>query len=253
VSSTLDRHVEALAVNPLDVQAFEALEEGYFLDGAWQKLVDLYDRRFAAAGGEEPRHRASLLQRAGQILEERCLDPEAAEERYTRAIQQDPSFRPALQQLRRIHAERGAWDLVLQIAEVESAAQMAPAERAEFLAEMGAVWLERLDEPSEAMTCFEQALEIDPQQKRGLAGHAQTLAATGQHQAAATAWERLIDTLPAAERAAAQVALAELCAGPLEDPDRRGDARRGRDRQQLGRFRGRHRQGRRSGHHCQQL
>ena len=62
MSSNLDCHVEALAANPNDTHAFEALEEGYFLEGAWPQLVDLYDLRLARGGVERAPEREGFVE-----------------------------------------------------------------------------------------------------------------------------------------------------------------------------------------------
>jgi tetratricopeptide (TPR) repeat protein len=151
-----------MAANPGDEQAFNALEEGYFLAGQWDQLVELYQTRLAGPGLDDPKLKAPLHFRLGQVLEERCLHIDLAAQHYTAAIQLDSGYGAALRQLRKLHANREAWDLVLQIAEVEIATLSEPYERAEFFAEMGDVWLKHLADANEAMTCFEQALSIDP-------------------------------------------------------------------------------------------
>jgi tetratricopeptide (TPR) repeat protein len=219
LASKLDRHIAALAANPGDVRAFTALEEAYFLGGQWDALAALYRQRLALP--DLPVEiRAPLHFRLGQVLEERCLEIDLAIEQYTRAIQLDSRYRAALRQLRQLHSNREAWDLVLQIAEIEIGLLEEPYERASFFAEMGDVWLRRMGDASEAMTCFEQALAIDPVQKEALAGLARTLEAQGNPEAAAATWERLIGCLRGPDRAAPLVALAGLLAGPLRQGER---------------------------------
>ena len=219
MTSNLARHVAALAADPADARAFAALEEGYFLAADWEKLVALYRQRL-----EEPQltgeDRASVHYRLGQILEERCLDIDLAIREYTDAIRIRPDDRLALRQLRQVHARREAWDLVLQIAEVEIATLHEPYERAVFFAEMGDVWLRHMHDHNEAMTCFEQALAVDPRHKEALAGLARTLEAQGNIEAAAATWERLIGCVRGPDRATPLVALASLLAGPLNQGER---------------------------------
>ena len=95
-----------------------------------------------------------LLFRLGQILEERVLDLHTASETYWELARLDPTNRPALRQLRGIHERRGQWDMVLQIAELESQTTMPPYERAVFEAELGRTWKEQLGDPEEARAAF---------------------------------------------------------------------------------------------------
>ncbi len=219
MTSNLERNAAALAADSGDARAFAALEEEYFLAADWEKLVALYRQRL-----EDPQlegdERSSFHCRLGQILEERCLDIDLAIAEYTAAIRLRPTDRLALRQLRQVHARREAWDLVLQIAELEIETLHEPYERAVFFAEMGDVWLRRIHDNNEAMTCFEQALAIDPRQKEALAGLARTLEAQGNVEAAAATWERLIGCVRGPDRAAPLVALASLLSGPLNQGER---------------------------------
>jgi tetratricopeptide (TPR) repeat protein len=221
VSSTTDRHREALAANPDDVRAFEALQEHYFLEGAWEELVALYRARLESpALAEDAAQRAQLLFRMGQVLEERCDRVAEAEEIYWEVARLTPQFRPAMRQLRHIYDGRAQWDMVLQIAELEGQIPMPPVERAHFLADLGEVWLDHLDDPGEAQTCFETALDGEPHEQKALEGLARVHQRFGRHAEAAAMYERLIGVLRGPERAPALVSLGKLYAGPLRQTER---------------------------------
>jgi Tfp pilus assembly protein PilF len=219
----VDELVARFAANPADRVAFEALEEAHFVAGRWTALVDLYTRRLAAPELDAAKHaprRARLLLRLAQVLEERCERVDEAVARYQEALQLDATLRPALTQLRRIHARRDAWDLALQVAEIEGALPMKPHERAAFATELGDLWLRRLDDPAQALPAYEQACAADPHRAPALLGLASVHEALGNVHEAATALGRAIDVLKGAERARALVRLARLCEGPLDNPRR---------------------------------
>ena len=72
MSTGLDAQQKIFASNPDDRRAFEALEEHFFLEGAWDALVALYRSRIGAPAVEaDETLRCPLLFRLGQILEER--------------------------------------------------------------------------------------------------------------------------------------------------------------------------------------
>ncbi len=220
MTTTLDRDRERLLANPADPRAFQVLEERYFLAGDWPRLVDLYEKRLAAPDlAGRPQARAQLWLRLGQIHEERRGDLDRALAAYRQALASEARFRPALQQLRRIHGQRGQWDLALQIAEMEAVLPMEDAERALLMAETGLVWLERLGDAEQARDHFAKALEVEPRHAAALRGYARALQACGQSELAATAWQRLAAELRGAERADALVALARLLEGPLARAD----------------------------------
>ncbi len=219
----VDELAGRFSADPTDRVAFETLEEAHFVAGHWSALVGLYEQRLGAAdlaADAKPAARARLLLRLAQVLEERCERVDDAVPRYEEALRLDPSLRPALTQLRRIHARRDAWDLALQVAELEGALPMKPHERARFATELGEIWLERLGDPRQALPAFEQAASADPHHAPALLGLATVHEALDQGQEAANALGRAIDVLKGAERARAQVRLAALCERTLDNPRR---------------------------------
>ncbi len=221
MATGLDTQQKIFASKPDDRRAFEALEEHYFLEGDWESLVAIYRARIAAPSVEADESlRVPLLLRLGQILEERVLDLAAASEVYWILARIDPTNRPALRQLRGIHERREQWDMVLQIAELESATQMPPYERAAFESELGRTWKEHLGDPEEARNAFERALAADADFPAALEGLAQLHQEAGRLEDAAQILERLTTRLRGPERAPFWIALGRLYAGPLERRDR---------------------------------
>ncbi len=221
MATGLDAQYKIFASNPDDRRAFEALEEHFFLEGDWDHLVELYRARIASPSVEaEEALRVPLLFRLGQILEERTLDLEAATEVYWTLARIDPTNRPALRQLRGIHERREQWDMVLQIAELESATTMPPYERAAFESDLGLTWQKHLGDSDEACAAFERALEADAEFPAALEGLAQLHQEASRWTDAAAILERLTERLRGPERAPAWIALGRLYVGPLEDSAR---------------------------------
>ncbi len=223
MSTGLDAQQQIFARDPDDRRAFEALEEHFFLEGDWPSLARLYSARIDAPSiAASPDQQAALLFRLGQILEERVLDASAASEVYWRLARLDPGNRPALRQLRGIHERREQWDMVLQIAELESQTDMPPYERAAFESAMGRYWQQGLGDPDEALAAYERALAADPEFPEALAGLAELHEAAGRLDAAAEHLERLAERLRGPERAPVWISLGQLYAGPLGEPVRAG-------------------------------
>jgi len=217
----LERLRERFLADPGDARAFSALEEQWFVAGRWDDLVWLYQHRLEApALAKDPKQRAGVLFRLGQIQAERRGDSDAAARCFREALAASPEQGPALRELRRIHASRAQWDLVLQLADLEIALPMRSEERAELLAETAGIWLRELRDPEQARTLLERALALVPEQPAALEGLARVCEAQGQPREAAAVWERLVVRRREGERAAAFAAQAALWAGPLGEPKR---------------------------------
>jgi tetratricopeptide (TPR) repeat protein len=218
---SFDRQLQDFVANPDNTNAFEALEEQLFIGGQWDELVEVYRTRLQATSvTSEPAVQAKLLFRLAQILEERCQDLEQAERTYWEVARLDPQCAPAVRQLRRLHQSRGQWDVVLQLSEVEAGLPMKPYERAESLVDIGRVWLDHMGEPTQALECFDKALELRTDHHDALAGRARTLEAMERTEEAAREWEKLAGLQRGPDRAPTLVAWARLLAEPLGDPDR---------------------------------
>jgi tetratricopeptide (TPR) repeat protein len=224
VNAKLKQNHELFAADPDNAKAFNTLVEHYYFDAAnddWSVLVSLYHHRLTAPSiAENVTRRVAVLIQLAQLLEERCFDVDQAIVHYTEAAQLDPACRIALTRLRKIYATRNQWDMVLQIAELESATSMPDYERAAFEAELGRTWHKHLGDPEEARAAFERALEADADSPPALEGLAELHKEAGRWGDAAEILERLTDRLRGPERAPAWIALGGLYAGPLENAAR---------------------------------
>ena len=223
----VDTNLEGLRTrfdeNPGDTRSFEALEEAHFLAGEWSELIAVYEQRLTApelAADRDAPARAKLVLRLGQVLEERCQDPDGARQRYEEAAELDPSHRPTLTQLRRIYAQASRWDRYLALAQQEAGLAMRPFERAAFFTEVGEVWLRRLGDPQQAVAHFENALEADADHAAALLGLAAAQEKLHAPDLAAAALERAIERLRGRERSPALVSLGHIYQKALGQPDR---------------------------------
>ena len=79
MNANLERHQAALAKDPDDGRAFDALEEHYFMSGDWERLIPLYEQRLGALSFQkDPASAVPVIFRLAQVLEDRCMDPNRA-------------------------------------------------------------------------------------------------------------------------------------------------------------------------------
>ena len=156
----LERLRERFLADPGDTRAFAALEEQWFVAGQLGRsgLALPAPARRAASSRRTPSSAPGVLFRLGQIWSERRGDSDAAARCFREALAASPEQRPALRELRRIHASRAQWDMVLQLADLEIALPMRSEERAELLAETAGIWLRELRDPEQARALLERAL-----------------------------------------------------------------------------------------------
>ena len=222
VDASLQRLRSRFESDPSNAAAFEALEEHHFVNGEWNDLVTLYERRLGSPDldpEKNPKQRARVAFRLAQVLEERCLQIDRAAEAYQSVVRLDPGYQPALVQLRKIYTAQEKWELALQVAEVQVQLPMRPFEQTAFSIEMGEIWHLQLGDAAQGAVMFERALEYDPDHVTALLGLARAKEELGDAPAAARALERAIANLQGPDRAPALLQLARLLDGPLQDPD----------------------------------
>jgi tetratricopeptide (TPR) repeat protein len=103
----------------------------------------------ASAGFEELLEQAREQERAGGL--------DAALAAYGELARLHPARREPLQGLRRLYSERGIWDAVLQVAELEIGLLALPDERARLLTQMARIWERELGDTDQAQQLLARA------------------------------------------------------------------------------------------------
>jgi tetratricopeptide (TPR) repeat protein len=103
----------------------------------------------AAAGFDEQLEQARAHERAS--------DFQVALDAYGRLARLDPTRREPLQGLRRLYAERGSWDAVLQVAELEMGLLADSEEKARLLTQMARIWERELGDVDQAQQLLARA------------------------------------------------------------------------------------------------
>ncbi len=208
LTPTLQRLLDGFAVEPTDARAFRTLEQSLFEAGSWSPLAGVYELRLSVLAPEGP-ERAQLLLRLASLLEDRLGDRAAARRRYEEVLRFDPMHARALAGLRRLHTREGSLTAALQIAEMEESLELAPAERARMLGEVGDLW-RAVGEAAEAARRYDDALRLDPSCETALAGAAAAAEAAGDSAAALRLHERRLFSLRGPARAEALERVAAL-------------------------------------------
>jgi golgin subfamily B member 1 len=150
VADALPKHGEALL----------ALTRLYERTEAWEKTVELYERRAMLA--EVKSQRVELIFRAGEITAERLTDSKEAESRFARALELDGNHVPAMLALVEIYRKNGeflkaAKLLVEAVPHVQNRL-----ERTRLLVEAGEIY-DGLEDKKKATELYLEALSVDPE------------------------------------------------------------------------------------------
>ncbi len=179
---------KALASNPGNREAFEAVEERYYQSRRWQDLVKLYERQSVvqdelpkfwdravsrlealSADLEELPERAEVLIQIGRVWEYQLDRKDQAMVHYQRAFKVWPYKTEALDMARRVYAEQRNWKLVLRLHDLELQVEKDVARQAHIHIAKAKLLAHEMGEPKEAVELLTRALELDPSNAEGVA------------------------------------------------------------------------------------
>ncbi|MBM4360789.1 MAG: hypothetical protein FJ096_22000, partial [Deltaproteobacteria bacterium] len=122
-SDALVRYHDALAIEPANTAALDAVERLYTRSSAWLELLGVIDRKLALA--ESGDARKGLLRKQGVIFEEQLDDAESAIEKYRAILGEEDGDSEALAALRRLYEAGQRWDELHEIVSAQLAQSMA--------------------------------------------------------------------------------------------------------------------------------
>ncbi len=199
------------------VTAARALEEIHLDRGAWEPLAE--DLRLQARWADDPAERSALLERLATVLEERLDDVDGALAVHLERLEADPTDRSALRALERLHERKEQWEELVDVLRAREAASDDPEEQLAVLRRVAQVQEERLGQPEDALSTYEEVLSRFGERREVFAELVRLYEVCGRH-------AELLDALEAAERVAEEpterLALrhrqAELLRGALGEP-----------------------------------
>jgi len=118
--------------------------------------------REARALGNEPQA-ALLFHEIGLLWEDTLKNPRNAAVAYQNAYRLAPRFLANIRAARRLFADVGNWQMVIQLIDAELGSTETPRDRAALFFEKGTLLDERLSREEDASQAFRQCLELKPQ------------------------------------------------------------------------------------------
>lgn len=181
----VDRYKKVVQIDAGDIDALQALARLYVSSARWKDALEVYEHLLPYTG--DPRHAADIYVRRGEILAERLDDPAKAVDAYAAALAARPNVETRFR-LADAFARCGRWREAaaerVKLAEEEPDVKA----RIEHYVVLAEILLTRLRDEAGAREAYENALELDPVEKRSLLA-VTTLYEKGQ------LWEPLVRVL----------------------------------------------------------
>ena len=190
--AALARFRRALEIDPQFVPALASVGRIYYRAGRWSDLLDVYAREVKATPNAA--ESVELIHKMGELCEDRLGDIDAAVAWYQRAVELDPTYRPAIRALVRRLRERGEWAELARALELEVGRLADATTRAITWYRIGQVHETWLADGDKAVKAYRQALASKAGYRPAEEALARLLEERGE-------WAALIDVLD--QRAAA--------------------------------------------------
>lgn len=149
-----------LQLSPNYLPALRSLGRLYGQDGRWDSLIAMYRAEAEMAPSTE--QAATLIQKIGELYEQKLSDQNQAISSYREVLTLAPSHFPALRALARIYRAQAAWENLIEILRAEAANRTDPTERANAMFQAAAIWEDQLKKPENALEGYQEVLRLAP-------------------------------------------------------------------------------------------
>jgi tetratricopeptide (TPR) repeat protein len=155
----IQRYRAALDKDPRHVPTLSSLGRLYYAAGRWNDLLDVYAQELRLTSAKA--RRVALLQKMAEISRDRLGSDDDALRYHREAIKVDPSHAPSLQELARQLRERGSWEELVDVLELQLRSSSSPRMRARAAFLLGQVYEEHLEDRTKAVASYEASVAAD--------------------------------------------------------------------------------------------
>lgn len=142
-----------------DPIALEALDRLHTMSSEFDKLGHVLARRIELE--TDPETKAEIGMRLGQLYETQLNEPDRAIDAFVAVLDAAPSHTEAVASLSRLYERRALWPELLDNLKLQAGLAESAAQRVAFIHRAGEVTERELDDVLEALTHYQQALELD--------------------------------------------------------------------------------------------
>jgi tetratricopeptide (TPR) repeat protein len=207
-----------LQLSPNYLPALRALGRLYGQDARWDSLVNMYRAEAEIAPSTD--QAASLIQKIGELTEQKLKDENAAISAYREVLTLAPSHFPALRALARIYRAHNDWESLIEILRAEAANRSDPTERANAMFQAAAIWEDQLKRTPQAVEGYQEVLRLAPNHATALQHLERLLTASDDVKELIVLLDRQTQVGTTTMRVAAWVKLAQLYLDRLNEPAR---------------------------------
>lgn len=178
-------YAQIVALDPNNVGALRQMGQLYRKNGNWQQLGATLTRALDVAVSDTDRK--EIQTELGELLDSQMSQTDQAVTYFHRALEVDPQFIPAIENLERIYAARGENKQLVDVLTRKVAALDEPSEIAATKLRIGAL-NEQMQDTQRAAQTYREVIEIEPTNLQGLRGLARVYEALEQ-------WPELVKVL----------------------------------------------------------
>lgn len=139
-------------------EAMRQLEELYYEDRQWDKLLELYQVRLSSSN--DPNFRAKVLERCALLCQEELQDWPKAIQFYLQMLQLSPNNIVALRALENLYARIGKWDSVIEFIKRQVPLTPDRQDKINLFLKMANVFKNNIKNFAAAAECYEQILSL---------------------------------------------------------------------------------------------
>ncbi len=158
--SSIDAFVRSLDVMPVQPEPMRELALLYEDTDNWDAAVQVYER--IAENSLDTQEQIELYDHIGAIFDMKLMDEVRSEQAYLSSLALNPAHVNAIEALRSIYERRGDWQAIIHIYKKAEGASRSLPDKASYLARVGRIYDDHLDDIVSALRYYEQAQELDP-------------------------------------------------------------------------------------------
>jgi tetratricopeptide (TPR) repeat protein len=154
----IDAWRRATAINPANLEPWQALEELYEAQAMWEEYVEVLGRKGEILEGEE---QIAIWLAQAQAIEEKLEEPPRAKRPYLRVIEVSPLHVHAFERVAGIMTEEGTWEELIQLYSNRLNYVADSSEEVALLQKAAAIYEDKLNQPENAFAVMQRAFTTD--------------------------------------------------------------------------------------------